>query len=157
MEPRIEYIRQLVRERNWSGSELARQMGISRAEANRFLKGNRKGGKKIISGLLKTFPGETLETLFIFPTAEPNVNTNDLNATYKVFDTLPTGKSPHKQGTVKKTMKPVKHPNAHHLACCIDEKTGAIEIVDGKNVTTLLVPVGPIEIRHTIKHLDDTS
>ena len=57
----------LVRERNWSGSELARRMGISRAEANRFLNDKRVGGKKLMSGLIKAFPEETINSLFILP------------------------------------------------------------------------------------------
>lgn len=65
MKPNIQYILELVRIKDWSGSELGRRMGISRAEANRFLNGERIGGKKIIGGLMKAFPEETVEKLFI--------------------------------------------------------------------------------------------
>jgi transcriptional regulator with XRE-family HTH domain len=157
MEPRLEYIRQLVRERDWSGSELARRMGISRAEANRFLNGYRKGGKKIISGLIRAFPEENLETLFILPEKYPNGNMHKDIISYRGHNMLSIRKEALKQNAEKKIMKPVKHPNAHQLACKIDEKKGIIEIVVGKNVTTLFVPIGPIKIRHTTKHPDNTS
>lgn len=75
MEPNLKYIHQLVRERDWSGSELARRMGVSRAKANRFLNGQRRGGNKVIGGLLRAFPGEKIESLFILPQTEPIRNT----------------------------------------------------------------------------------
>lgn len=78
MEPNLKYIHQLVRERDWSGSELARRMGVSRAEANRFLNGQRRGGNKVISGLLRAFPDEKIESLFILPQMEPIRNTNGI-------------------------------------------------------------------------------
>lgn len=74
MVPNREYLLELVREKDWSGSELARRMGVSRTEANRLLNGQRVGGKKTIAGLMKAFPEEPLEKLFIFPTVEP-INT----------------------------------------------------------------------------------
>ena len=157
MEPRLGYILQLVHERDWSGSELARQMGISRAEANRFLNGERKGGNKLISGLLRAFPGESLDTLFILPIVTPIGCTSEDNAPYEVNPIRPARNLQTEPGTAKRKMKPVKHPSAHQIACSIDEGTGTVEIVDGKNVTTLLVPAGPIEVRHTTKQADDTS
>lgn len=157
MEPNLNYIRQLVRERNWSGSELARRMGISRAEANRFLNGQRKGGNKLISGLLKAFPTESLETLFILTSAYPNVNINEKSATYEATTITPTAHPPPTSNIAKKMMKPVRHPSAHHIACSINEETGTVEIVDGRNITTLFVPAGPVEIRHTTKPKVDTS
>lgn len=157
MEPRLNYIRQLVRERDWSGSELARQMGVSRAEANRFLNGQRKGGNKLISGLLQAFPAESLESLFILPSAYLNGNTNEESQAYEVFTAEPTAQPPPKPKVAKKLMKPVRHPSAHHIACSINEETGTVEIVDGRNITTLFVPAGPIEVRHMTKPTADTS
>ena len=61
----LDYVLQLVRESNWSGAELGRHMGVSRAEANRLLNGERKGGSKVIAGLIKAFPNEKFSTLFI--------------------------------------------------------------------------------------------
>lgn len=157
MEPNLNYIRQLVREHDWSGSELARRMGISRAEANRFLNGQRKGGKKLISGLLKAFPTESLETLFILPALYPIDNIREECEPYGVSTAAPTSHSTPKPSVDKKLMKPVRHPSAHHITCCINEETGTVEIVDGRNITTLLVPAGPIEVRHTTKPKADTS
>ena len=71
MTPNRAHVLQLVRERNWSGGELGRRMGISRAEANRFLNGQRIGGKKLMTGLLRAFPEEPLEKLFRVMTEEP--------------------------------------------------------------------------------------
>ena len=157
MEPRLNYIRQLVRERDWSGSELARQMGVSRAEANRFLNGQRKGGNRLISGLLQAFPGESLESLFILAAVEPIVNIDEDKVAYKAYSTKPNDDPSLTPNLRKRMMKPVRHPNAHQIACSIDEVTGTVEIVDGKNITMLFVPVGPIEVRHTIKPASDTS
>ena len=157
MEPRLDYIRQLVRERDWSGSEFARQMGVSRAEANRFLNGQRKGGNKLISGLLQAFPGESLESLFILPTMEPIVNINEIISAYKVRSVKLHDEQLPASNAGKRKMKPVRHPNAHQIACSIDEAAGTVEIVDGKNITMLIVPIGPIEVRHTTKPKADTS
>lgn len=145
MEAKLNYIRQLVREHDWSGSELARRMGISRAEANRFLNGQRKGGKKLISGLLKAFPTESYETLFILPSMSPNVNIKKEGVAYAVLSVKPTAQPPPKPSVAKKMMKPVRHPSAHHIACRINEETGTVEIVDGRNITTLFVPAGPLK------------
>lgn len=157
MEPRLDYIRKLVQERNWSGSELARRMGVSRAEANRFLNGQRKGGKKLISGLIQAFSDEKLEALFILPRVEPKSNTICKNEPYK--RNLAPYSSPHQasQCNAAGKLKPVRHPNAHQLACSINEETGIIQILNGRNVTTLIVPVGPIEVRHSTKRSEDTS
>jgi transcriptional regulator with XRE-family HTH domain len=87
MTPNRTYITKLVNECGWSDSELARQMGISRAEANRFMKGQRSGGKKLMSGLLRAFPNETVETLFILPAESPIVN----NIVSAKTETIQTG------------------------------------------------------------------
>lgn len=75
MKPNLEYILTLVRMNQWSGSELGRRMGVSRAEANRFLNGDRVGGKKVMGGLLKAFPNEPMDRLFILHDAEPKGST----------------------------------------------------------------------------------
>lgn len=67
MIPNRNYLLKLVKNKGWSGSELGRRMGVSRTEANRLLNGERVGGKKTIGGLIKAFPDEPLERLFIFP------------------------------------------------------------------------------------------
>lgn len=76
MELNLNRLLELVRERDWSGAELGRQMGISRSEANRLLNGKRKGGNKIIEGLLIAFPNETFRSLFILARPSPISNTN---------------------------------------------------------------------------------
>lgn len=157
MEPRLDYIRKLVQERNWSGSELARRMGVSRAEANRFLNGQRKGGKKLISGIIQAFSDEKLETLFILPQVEPKSNTADKHETYKENEVPYSITHQASQRNATRKLRPVRHPNAHQLACSINEEAGIIQILDGRNVTTLMVPVGPIEVRHSTKRSEDTS
>lgn len=157
MEPNLSYIRQLVRERDWSGSELARQMGISRAEANRFLNGKRKGGNKLISGLLKAFPAESIDTLFILTSMYPNVTICEEIEPYGLDNETHAVYPSSTSSVAKKMMKPVRHPSAHHIACSINEETGTVEIVDGRNITTLFIPAGPIEVRHTTKPKVDTS
>lgn len=63
----VERIKELMAVRRWSASELARQMGVSRSETTRLLNGKRNGGNKVISGLIKAFPEESLETLIFCP------------------------------------------------------------------------------------------
>jgi len=63
--PNLNYIKSLMAKKGWSGSDLARHMGVSITEANRVLRGARKGGKKVIGGLLKAFPEEDWKNLFI--------------------------------------------------------------------------------------------
>ena len=75
MKPNVDKIKALMAVKRWSASELARQMGVSRSETTRLLNGKRNGGNKVISGLIKAFPDESLESLFFLPTAYPNVNT----------------------------------------------------------------------------------
>lgn len=157
MEPNLKYIHHLVRVRDWSGSELARRMGVSRAEANRFLNGKRKGGNKVISGLLQAFPEEKMESLFILPKVEPNVNISVTTSAQKNHQFSKTDEHPLTQDTRKRTLKPVKHPHAHQIACSVDEASGIVEIKRGKNVTLLSVPIGPIEVRHTTTPDANTS
>lgn len=44
------------------------------------------------------------------------------------------------------TVRRIKHPDAHQIACTIDEKTGQIEIRQGKNITVLKAPPGPVKV-----------
>ncbi len=79
MKPNREYILNLVRTNQWSGSELGRRMGVSRAEANRFLNGDRVGGKKVMGGLIKAFPNEPMDRLFILNDVEPKSSTGRIS------------------------------------------------------------------------------
>ena len=64
MEPNVKYIQELMFRSGWSQAELARKLGMSRAEVNRFFNGHRKGGAKLIGGIVRVFSSEPLEKLF---------------------------------------------------------------------------------------------
>ena len=131
MRPNLEHIQELVYCKQWNGSELARKMGVSRSEANRLLNGKRTGGKKVIAGLMQAFPEESLDSLFFLPCVYPNDTENRKIETTK-----------------KPRVRPVKHPDAHQLDCCLYEERGLIEIKRGKKITRLTVPPGPIEVEY---------
>lgn len=137
MELKIDRIKALMQERGWNASELARQMGISKSEVSRMLQGKHNGGNKTIEGLYRAFPGETKESLFILPVASPFVNTvnNDIDTREHVL--------------IEEI--PIKHPQAHHLACMLKKETdrNCIEIKDGNKLVTLYVPPGNIEASYS--------
>ena len=64
MRPNIEYIQEAMQKNNWTGSQLARKMGVSRMEVSRLFNGKRTGGKKCIGGLIKAFPQADISELF---------------------------------------------------------------------------------------------
>jgi transcriptional regulator with XRE-family HTH domain len=137
MTPNRTYITKLVNERGWSDSELARRMGISRAEANRFMKGQRSGGKKLLSGLLRAFPNESIETLFILPNMSPIGN----NYAALISDT------PQSVDLV-----PVKNLN-NALVAKIDAQNGVIEVAEHGYTTQFKVPAGTdIQVVHHLPH-----
>ncbi len=135
MKPNVDRIKALMAVKRWSASELARQMGVSRSETTRLLNGKRNGGNKVISRLIKAFPDESLESLFFLPTAYPNVNTCSSSVSVK--------KLPDSRRLI-----PVKHPDAPQLACTVDEDDGLVEIKQGKYITTLVIPPGPVSIKY---------
>lgn len=65
MKINVPFVKKLMEERNLSGSDLARMMGVSRMEVSRILNGSRDGGKKTIGGLMKAFPEIPVTELFI--------------------------------------------------------------------------------------------
>lgn len=65
MRPNIEYIKQLQGEKGWSNAQLAMKMGVSKAHVGRIFNGKREAGSKVISGIIKAFPNESLDKLFI--------------------------------------------------------------------------------------------
>ena len=137
MTPNRIYITKLGNERGWSDSELARQMGISRAEANRFMKGQRSGGKKLMSGLLRAFPNETIETLFILPQVSPIDNTIVKIKT---------------EAIQKNELVPVKNLN-NSLVAKMDVQNGVIEVVEHGYTTQFKVPAGTdIQVIHHLPH-----
>lgn len=66
MKPKIDRIRELMAVRQWSASELARHMGVSRSETTRLLNGKRNGGNKVISGLIKAFQKSLWKRCFFY-------------------------------------------------------------------------------------------
>ncbi len=136
MKPNVDRIKALMKIRQWSASELARQMGVSRSEATRLLNGKRQGGKKVISGLIRAFPNESLDTLFFLPDLYPIVNAVPNNVSIR--------KPPDNHYSI-----PVKHPDAHQLACTVNEDDGLVEIKQGKYITTLVIPPGPVSIKYS--------
>ena len=65
MRPNIEYIKQLQIKKGWSNAQLAMRMGVSKAHVGRIFSGKREAGTKVISGIIKAFPNEPLDKLFI--------------------------------------------------------------------------------------------
>lgn len=55
----------------WSQNELANRAGVSKGTISRVLNGKRGAGRKVIAGLLRTFPDETLESLFKEKSSKP--------------------------------------------------------------------------------------
>lgn len=106
MKPRVERVRELMEAHQWSASELARRMGVSRSESTRLLNGKRTGGNKVISGLMRAFPDEPMESLFFLPEVYLNVNIKEKCVSYE--------KPPDGPASVA-----IKHPDAHQLACTI--------------------------------------
>ncbi|GHU76451.1 hypothetical protein FACS1894188_09000 [Clostridia bacterium] len=134
MTPNRDYIIRLVRECGWSDIEFARQMGMSRAEANRFMNGKRVGGKKLLSRLLRAFPNETTDTLFIIPQMSLIVNNGIKIATKEKRDTC---------------YLPVKNLNNAKVAM-LDSAGGVIEVREHGYITQFRVPPGTaIEVVHT--------
>jgi transcriptional regulator with XRE-family HTH domain len=135
MTPNKTHITKLVKEKGWSDSELARRMGISRAEANRFMKGQRSGGKKLMSGLLRAFPNESIEALFILPSLSPIDN----NYTELASDTLNAI-----------NLVPVKNLN-NALVAKMDAQNGVIEVAEHGYTTQFKVPAGTdIQVIHKL-------
>lgn len=135
MNPRIDYVKQLMGIRKWSASELARRMEVSRSEVTRLLRGQRSGGKKVFDGLIKAFPDEPLRKLFFLPDVYPNVNINEEVVPFK---------AQMSGGDVIA----VKHPEASQTACTLNEKEGIIEIMEHKRITRLEIPPGPVKIKY---------
>ena len=135
MKPRVKRVKELMEERQWSASELARRMGVSRSESTRFLNGNRTGGNKVISGLIRAFPDEPMESLFFFFFFYPFVNIKEFFVSLE--------KPPDDHGAIA-----IKHPKAHQLACTINPENGIIKIKQGKLTTTLEVARGPINVTY---------
>lgn len=57
-------IKELMKHNNLSQNKLAIKANVSKGTISRVLNGKRGAGRKVITGLLKIFPDETVETLF---------------------------------------------------------------------------------------------
>ncbi|KEI05954.1 helix-turn-helix domain-containing protein [Clostridium botulinum] len=57
-------IKELMKEKNLSQNQLAIKANVSKGTISRVLNGKRGVGRKVIVGFLRTFPDETLESLF---------------------------------------------------------------------------------------------
>jgi len=66
----------LISQQSWAQNELTRRMNIRRGSLNNALNGRRGVGRKIIAGLLRTFPDESIESFIIH---ERKVNQNACN------------------------------------------------------------------------------
>ena len=49
----------------WSQNELARKIGLSRGSLSNALSGRRGAGRKMLAGLLKLFPDESVSSLTV--------------------------------------------------------------------------------------------
>lgn len=64
-------IKELMKEKNLSQNKLAIKANVSKGTISRVLSGKRGAGRKVIAGFLRTFPDETLESLFKEKSSKP--------------------------------------------------------------------------------------
>lgn len=93
----------------------------------------------MISGLMKAFPNEPLDEIFFLPQMYPNVNTERESVS-------------DKEASGANKVISVKHPEAHQLACTVNEKDGWVEIKQGKCITTLVISPGPVNIKYSTQN-----
>ena len=58
-------VKELLNEHNLSQNQLAAQIGISKGYLSNSLNGRRGAGRKLLSGLLRLFPEESVASLTI--------------------------------------------------------------------------------------------
>jgi transcriptional regulator with XRE-family HTH domain len=63
--PNIEYIKILLLKNGWSQNQFALKAQLTPATISRLLSGKRQGSPKTIQALMKTFPKEPINKLFI--------------------------------------------------------------------------------------------
>lgn len=56
-------VRELIDKSNKSQNQTAEQIGVSRGTLSNALSGRRKAGRKLLAGLLRQFPNETVVSL----------------------------------------------------------------------------------------------
>lgn len=74
MQANKEYVQELIKKHNWSQNQFARNAGVSKTTASRWLRGERGAGRRLMSGIIKAFPNEPLEKLFFLEKPSPNRN-----------------------------------------------------------------------------------
>jgi len=67
MEPNVEYIKQLMEERDLSIRGLARIAGVSPTAISNYFQGKRGAGRVLIDGFMRAFPDVSLNKLFFLP------------------------------------------------------------------------------------------
>lgn len=65
MRLRVEVVKALIDESNLSQNQLAERIGISKGYLSNSLSGRRGAGRKLLSGLLRLFPEESVASLTI--------------------------------------------------------------------------------------------
>ncbi|MGO5065557.1 MULTISPECIES: helix-turn-helix domain-containing protein [unclassified Clostridium] len=68
---RSEVLKEKLQQYGWSQNELAIKANLSKGTISRVLNGKRGSGRKVIAALLRTFPDETLESLFKEKSSKP--------------------------------------------------------------------------------------
>lgn len=68
---RSEVLKEKLQKHGWSQNELAIKANVSKGTISRVLNGKRGAGRKVIAGLLRTFPDETVESLFKEKSSKP--------------------------------------------------------------------------------------
>lgn len=64
MKVKSNILKEKLKKNCWSQNELAIKVGVARGTISRVLNGKRGAGRKVIGGILRTFPEETIESLF---------------------------------------------------------------------------------------------
>lgn len=57
-------LKELMKDNDLSQNKLAIKVNVSKGTISRLLNGKRGAGRKVVAGLLRTFPDETVESLF---------------------------------------------------------------------------------------------
>lgn len=60
----LNYVKELMKEKNWSYRQLSMHSGISIATVSRVMTGKRGAGARTLAGIRKAFPNEPSEKLF---------------------------------------------------------------------------------------------
>lgn len=64
MELNIQALKIELRKNVWSQNELARRLNVSKGTVSKVMNGKRKAGRKVVSGIFRTFPQDVLNLLF---------------------------------------------------------------------------------------------